>query len=79
MINRTRYIIMRDDGAIFCGLSRDFKFKKVEDIGDISLKTYSTENKAIDSFLRSWYADKKDFRTGKYKVVKVTESITIDE
>jgi len=76
IIKRTRYIVMRNDGAIFCGLARNYQFKPVEKIGDTAIKTYLSENKAKASFLSSWWDSKKeDFDSGKYKVVEVNEII----
>lgn len=74
IFKRTRYIVMRDDGAIFCGLARNYKFKSIEEIRDTAIKTYLSENKAKSSFLSSWWDSKKeDFDSGKYSVVKVSE------
>ncbi len=76
-INRTRYVIVRDDGSIFCGLARNYQFKKIDEIGDTAVKTYLSEKKAKSSFLQSWSRScEEDFVTGRYKVVEVTESIT---
>lgn len=71
-IERKRYIIIRDGKDIFCGLARNYKFKPISDIGDASLKTYLSRNKAISAFNKSWYEDFDDVR---YKVVEITESI----
>lgn len=74
ILKRTRYIVMRDDGAIFCGLARHYKFKPIEEIGDTAIKTYLSENKAKSSFLSSWWDSKKeDFERGRYRVVRVSE------
>ena len=76
IIKRTRYIVMRNDGAIFCGLARHYQFKPVKEIGDTAIKTYLSENKAKASFLSSWWDSRKeDFDSGKYKVVEVNEII----
>lgn len=75
-ISRTRYVIVRDDDSIFCGLSRNYQFKKIDDIGDTSIKTYLSAKKAKSSFLQSWnHSSEEDFETGRYKVVEVIESI----
>ena len=74
ILKRTRYIVIRNDGAIFCGLAKNYKFKLVKEIGDTAIKTYLSENKAKASFLISWWDSKKeDFESGKYRVVKVSE------
>ncbi len=76
IIKRTRYIVMRNDGAIFCGLARNYKFKSIEEIGDTAIKTYLSENKAKASFLSSWWNSKKeDFDNGTYRIIKVNEVI----
>lgn len=75
-IVRKRYVIVRDDNKIFCGLAKDYQFKPINDIGDTAIKTYLSEKKAKSSFLNSWRnSSEKDFDTGKYKVVEVEERI----
>ena len=55
LISRVRYIIMRNNRTeVFCGLAREYYFKKVEDIKDTAVKTYVTEKKARSAFERSW-------------------------
>lgn len=76
-IKRERFCIVTDDNRIFCGLSRNHFIKDIDNIGDTPIKTYSSEQKAKTSFLSSWLgSEKEDFETGKYKVVKVIESIS---
>lgn len=75
-IIRERWVIIRDDKYIFCGLSRNYTFKLIEDIGGTPIKTYLSENKAISSFNSSWN-DKYDGI--RYKAVKVIESIVSEE
>lgn len=71
-IKRERFCIVTDDNRIFCGFMKD-----INNIGNASIKTYSSEQKAKTSFLSSWLgSEKEDFETGKYKVVKVVESIS---
>lgn len=75
-INRKRYVVVRDDDSIFCGLARDYQFKKIDDIGDTAIKTYVSAKKAKSSFLQSWgHSCENDFVTGKYRVAEVTESV----
>lgn len=75
-IKRERFVVMNDKNEIFCGLARAYRFTPINDIGNSAIKTYATEKRAITSFLSSWrHSEKEDFETGKYKVVKVTESI----
>lgn len=79
-INRKRFVVVRDDGQIFCGLSKNYQFKPIDEIGDTAIKTYMTAGKAKASFLSSWYDSKKeDFETGRYRVVEVTESVVENE
>lgn len=74
MLKRARYIVMRNDGAVFCGLARSYQFKLMDDLGDTAIKTYLSDKKAKSSFLSSWYdAEPEDFDTGKYRVMKVYE------
>lgn len=76
-IKRIRYAVVNDKNEIFCGLAKAYKFKSIDNIGDTAIKTYLSENKAKASFLDSWYGSKKeDFETGKYKIVKVIESLS---
>lgn len=68
-IERERWIIRRDDGAIFCGLARQFKFKQPEEVGDTAVKTYLSKHKALSSFASSWHGP------AKVEAVKVREII----
>ena len=71
-IKRDRYIITRnDDTEIFCGLARHYKFVKIEELGDTILKSYSTRNKAISAFERSY----DDYSEPKYNCIKVIETV----
>ena len=75
-IIRERYVVVNEKDQIFCGLARHYNFKPLDNIGDTAIKTYLSANKAKSSFLSSWeYSKPEDFKTGKYKVVKVIESI----
>ena len=74
-MTRVRYVVVRDDDKIFCGLARNFTFKSINDLGDTAIKTYLSENKAKAALLRSWNADESDFTNGRYRVAKVNESI----
>jgi len=79
-IIRKRYVVVNDNNEIFCGLARAYCFKPINDIGDTSLKTYLSANKAKSSFLSSWERSKpEDFEIGKYRVVEVWESIKESE
>ena len=69
-IKRERWVIVRDGMEIFCGLSRNYKFKPIDDIGDTPIKTYLSRNKAISSFQSSWGAF-----NDRYECVKITERV----
>lgn len=71
-IERKRYVIVRDGKDIFCGLARNYDFNPICEIGNVAIKTYMSEKKAISSFNNSWYEDYDGIR---YKVVEVTESV----
>jgi hypothetical protein len=70
-IQRKRYIITRNnDTEIFCGLARHYEFKKIDEIGNTSIKTYASREKARASFELSWsYIDFK------YNILEVVETI----
>lgn len=74
-IKRKRYVIIRDDSDIFCGLARNYQFKKIGDIGNTSIKTYATKETAQKAFVSNvWYADEM-IAQGRIKIVKVLEGI----
>ena len=66
-IKRIRYVVMRNNRTeIWCGLSKHFRFEKVDNIKDTAIKTYRTENQAR-SGCSSWDRN--------FEVVKVEEII----
>ena len=66
-IKRIRYVVMRNNRTeIWCGLSKNFRFEKVDNIKDTAIKTYRTENQAR-SGCSSWDRN--------FEVVKVEEII----
>ena len=76
-IKRERYVVVNCTGEIFCGLAQHYEFKPINNIGNTAIKTYLSENKASSSFLNAWYLSKEeDFETGKYRIVKVIESLS---
>lgn len=78
-IKRKRYIIMTSDKKeVFVGTSRDMHFRKLDEIGDISVKTYLSKKKAKSSFLQSWSRSREeDFEPGgKYVVVPIIETLS---
>lgn len=78
-IQRKRYVVMTSDRKqIFVGIARNMHFRDIDNLGDVSVKTYLSENKAKSSFLQSWYdASEENFEPGgKYIIVPIIESLT---
>lgn len=72
-IERKRWVIMRNNRTeIFCGLARNYQFKKVNEIGNTAIKTYLSENKALSSFESSWW--KPDFEVEAVEITEVYET-----
>lgn len=68
-IERKRYVVMRNNRTeIWCGLTKQFRFKNISDIGEVAIKTYRTENQALAG-CSSWDRD--------FEVVPVIETIEI--
>lgn len=68
-IERKRYVVMRKNRTeIWCGLSKNFYFKPVDEVGETAVKTYRTENQA-KSGCSSWDRE--------FEVVPVIETIEI--
>lgn len=56
-IERKRYVVMRKNRTeIWCGLAQNYHFEKVDEIRDISIKTYRTKKQA-ESGCSSWDRD----------------------
>lgn len=69
-IERKRYVVMRSNRTeIWCGLARNFYFKKVDEIGDSPIKTYLSDSKARNS-CSSWDTN--------FEVVPIVEIIDTD-
>lgn len=69
IIRRHRYVIMRKNRSeVWCGLSKQFHFKPIDDIGETAIKTYRTEAQAKSGYSGS---DRK------FEVVPCTETIEI--
>ncbi len=65
-ITRKRYVVMRKNRTeIWCGLAREFHFKKIDEIGESAIKTYRTEKQA--NTCSSWNRD--------FEIVPVIETI----
>lgn len=69
-IQRKRYVVMRNNRTeIWCGLSRDFVFKPIDNIGDTAVKTYRTAKQA--KTCSSWNRD--------FEIVPAIETIEVEE
>lgn len=75
-IVRKRYVIVRNGTEIFCGLSKEFQFKPINNIGNTAIKTYVSEKMAWASFEKSW---RRDNDKNQYEVVEVNESLCSTE
>ena len=72
LVERERWVIRRkEDGAILCGLARDYKFKRPENIEETPIKTYRSERQALAAFAASW-GDDVDV-----EAVKVAEKVCL--
>lgn len=71
-IQRKRWVIIRDENEIFCGLARQFTFKPIDNIGDTSIKTYSSKAKAEAGFRNSHC---RGILEKNWKAIEVTETI----
>lgn len=70
-IQRKRYIVMRKDRTeVWCGLSKNFSFRPVSEVKDVSIKTYRSEAQARAG-CSSWDRD--------FEIVPVTETIETEE
>ena len=68
-IEMTRYVAMRRNRTeIWCGLSREFHFVKVDELKDTAIKTYRTAKQA-ESGCSSWDRD--------FEIVECNEIIDI--
>lgn len=78
-IERKRFVIMTSDKKqIFVGIARNMHFRDIDELGDVSVKTYLSEKKAMSSFLQSWSNSREsDFEDGgKYVIVPIVETLT---
>ena len=74
-IQRRRYVIEKHNRTeILCGLSRQFHFEKIDDIGNAAIKTYNSYKKAeaaMECWSSSW--------TAGCEIVPITETIESDD
>ena len=69
-IERKRYVVMRRNRTeVWCGLSKNFSFRPISEIKDVSIKTYRSEAQA--SGCSSWNRD--------FEIVPVIEIIATEE
>ncbi len=67
-IQRKRWVIMRNNRTeIFCGLTRNYGFKSVKEIGNTAVKTYLSKDKALASFY------------GSFREIEDIEAVEIEE
>lgn len=70
-IERKRYVVMRNNRTeVWCGLAKNFSFRPVSEIKDVSVKKYRSEAQAR-SGCSSWDRN--------FEVVPVIEIITTEE
>lgn len=75
LLKRPRYIIKRkDNGYVFCGLAKQFKFNPLDDIGDYSIEIYRSKSIALDYFNRNWHSDKPEL-----EIVKINEILELED
>lgn len=71
-IVRTRYVIVRDESELLCGLLGAYKFRSFDKVRQAQLKTYDSKARA-EYGLRNVMENCPDKHT--YKIVPVVESI----
>ena len=70
-IERKRYVVMRKNRTeVWCGLAKNFSFRPISEIKDVSVKTYRSEAQAR-SACSSWDRN--------FEVVPVIEIIATEE
>lgn len=70
-IERKRYVVMRRNRTeVWCGLSKNFSFRPISEVKDVSVKTYHSEAQA-ESGCSSWDRD--------FEVVPVIETILTED
>lgn len=74
-ISRERWVVIRNNDEILCGIAGNFHFNPLEDVKNTAIKTYLSENKAMASFISSWTDAKELIDNGFIRFTKVNESI----
>lgn len=73
-IVRERYVIVRDEKEILCGMLGNYKFRPFDSVRNIQLKTYESMDRA-EYGLENFTAKCQDTQKHTYKIVPVVESI----
>lgn len=72
---RKRWVILKNENEIFCGISRKYFFCSLDNLGSACIKTYMSKNQAINSFNKCNIDGLYDGVV--YKAHEVLESIQI--
>lgn len=72
-IVRKRYVIVRDETEIYCGMMRNYQFRPFDAVKNSQIKTYESEKRAWKSF-KKFYNGYFEEENSRYKVVPVAES-----
>ena len=72
---RKRWVILKNESEIFCGLSRKYFFCPLDNLGNACIKTYMSRYQAINSFNKCSIDGLYDGVV--YKVHEVLETIQI--
>ena len=75
-IKRTRYVVMRNNRTeIWCGLTKNNYFKKVDEIGRNAIRSYDSEKRAKSSYNVSCCP----YWNENYEIVEITETLDLGE
>lgn len=73
-IKRTRYVVMRNNRTeIMCGSARNAGFRDINDIKNVSIKTYCTAIRAVDAYYRNFFI--KDSNKDDVEAVEIVETL----
>lgn len=74
-IERRRWAVVRKNRTeILCGISKNYQFKNINNIGNATIKTYQSKEKAIESYTNS---ARYSFGIRDIEVVEMIERIEI--
>lgn len=74
-ISRERWVVIKNENMIYCGLSKNFHFNELTNIKNTAIKSYLSENKARVSFISSWHNAEELIESGTVKFIKVIENL----